>query len=467
LKVDRIHTVSDSSDWKQKYRDSLLEMEIEEKRWRQIEQVLRRLIGRLCAAGMGVNAQLDDELSALAAANRRSADAETLSRMADSLTTAVVALDVAAPILPAVPAAASAPAASPPQPAAGASSATRAALLQLLHQLPDAALRAGIGREALLSELASAATDPGLAAVVTRAADLIHEHGAALARERLEAAAVLSEVTQRLDEMARYLTDAGSVSQSRYDDAHSHNETVLWQVRELTGEVESATDLASLQNLVNLRLERVINEVCEFRAREENRLLEYNGRAEDMRARIQTLERETSDLHAKLNTEKHGARLDPLTGVANRKSFDERIAFEIARRSRSEIPVAMLLWDIDSFKLINDSYGHRAGDRVLQSVAGCFTAAARSSDFVARIGGEEFVILLNNVGLQDAIRIANEIRAAVEALRFHFRGSPVRVTVSCGVTVLNVRDDAEAAFDRADGALYRAKHSGKNVCIAA
>jgi diguanylate cyclase len=125
------------------------------------------------------------------------------------------------------------------------------------------------------------------------------------------------------------------------------------------------------------------------------------------------------------------------------------------------------LWDIDSFKVINDSYGHRAGDRVLQTVAGCFKAALRSGDFVARIGGEEFAVLLSGIGLSEAVNIANEVRTAVEGLRFHFRGAPVRVTVSCGVTELNPDDASEAAFDRADAALYRAKNGGKNLCVAA
>jgi diguanylate cyclase len=129
--------------------------------------------------------------------------------------------------------------------------------------------------------------------------------------------------------------------------------------------------------------------------------------------------------------------------------------------------MVMLLWDIDSFKFINDSYGHRAGDRVLQSVAACFMAAVRGSDFVARIGGEEFVVLLSGVTLAEAMPIANQVRSAVEALRFHFRGTPVRVTVSCGVTELTEQDAPEAAFDRADAALYRAKSGGKNQCIAA
>jgi len=186
-----------------------------------------------------------------------------------------------------------------------------------------------------------------------------------------------------------------------------------------------------------------------------------------MRARIADLEKETQELHSKLDLEKHGARLDPLTGVANRKSFDERFAQEIARRADGSTPLVMLLWDIDSFKVINDTYGHRAGDRVLQSVAACFISALRVSDFVARIGGEEFAVLLTGLNLADAVNIANQVRTAVEALRFHFRGTPVRVTVSCGITELHQIDASEAAFDRADAALYRAKNGGKNLCVAA
>jgi diguanylate cyclase len=104
---------------------------------------------------------------------------------------------------------------------------------------------------------------------------------------------------------------------------------------------------------------------------------------------------------------------------------------------------------------------------VLQTVANCFASGLRAEDFIARIGGEEFVILLSGLEAALALRIANELRADIEALRFHFRGTPVRVTASCGITELR-RDDAPgSAFDRADAALYRAKREGKNQCVAA
>jgi diguanylate cyclase len=444
--------VSETVDWKQKYRDSLIEIEAEEVRWKQVEQVLRRLVGRLCAAGMGVNLQLDDQLIALAAANRRNADADELARLADSLTKTVVAVDATSPV--------------PTITFPATDIQTRLAIKSLLQNLAardpkDADV------PALIGELASAKNDSALAKVVTRAADLIHEFGEQLQRERLQTAEILAEVTKRLDEMAGYLSESNHANRSHFEDTQSYNDTVMSQMREITDEVAGATELGVLQNLVNARLEQVAQHVRNFRAREEFRLLEVNGRAERMRTRIAQLEREANDLHSRLDSEKQGARVDPLTGIANRKSFEERFAYEIAQKPRAELAVVMLLWDLDNFKVINDSYGHRAGDRVLQSVAACFMAAVRDNDFVARIGGEEFVMLLGGAKIAPAILIANQVRSAVEALRFHFRGTPVRVTVSCGLTELKENDVAEAAFDRADGALYRAKHGGKNLCVAA
>jgi diguanylate cyclase len=444
--------VSEAADWKQKYRDSLVEMQAEEVRWRNVEQVLRRLVGRLCAAGMGVNPQLDDELIGLAAANRRNADADELARLAESLTTTVVAVDAESPI--------------PTITFPATDTQSRIAIKALLERLASIDPHRAIA-PALIGELASVKNDTALAGIITRAADLVRAHSEALQAERLQAGEILAEVTKRLDEMARYLSDSNHANRTHFEDTQSYNDTVMSQVRELTHEVGSATELGVLQSLVNTRLERVAEHVSNFRAREEFRLLEVNGRAERMRTRIAELERETTDLHSRLDSEKQGARIDPLTGIANRKSFEERFAQQIAQKPRAESSVVMLLWDLDDFKAVNDSYGHRAGDRVLQSVSACFMAAVRGNDFVARIGGEEFVMLLIGANMAQAVLIANQVRSAVEALRFHFRGTPVRVTVSCGLTELQENDVAGAAFDRADAALYRAKHNGKNLCVAA
>jgi diguanylate cyclase len=460
--------VPDPTDWKEKYRDSVAEMQAEEHRWRETEQVLRKIVGRLCAGAMGLNPQFDDEMRALAAANRRNASAEELARLTDCLRKAVVAVDA----LDGVPSPLGAPAPPASDANAAATSAQtttgiQEALRFLLEELPLDS-NPSVNRTELLAELAAARGDATLAAVVSRAADLIGAYGDSVARERLQAAAVLGEVTRGLEQMTAYLTENSHERQHGYDAARSHDDSVMLQVANLSLEVGSATELSILQSLVKTRLERVTREVCDFRAREETRLLESNGKTGQMVARIARLEREARELNAKLDREQKEARLDALTGVANRKSFDERFAVEIARRQHISTPGVMIIWDIDDFKRINDTYGHRAGDRVLQNVAACFKSGARRGhDLAARIGGEEFAILMDGMTMPEALKIANTVRAAVQALRFHFRGTPILVTVSCGLTDLRSPDTVEAAFDRADSALYRAKRGGKNLCIGA
>src|SRR5450631_558482 len=319
----------------------------------------------------------------------------------------------------------------------------------------------------LMSKSTRINSDAELAAILDKIADLVHTHGATLALDCEQAAAVLTAVTTRLEEVSGFLAESGMDARSRFEDTASVNDSVISQVQELTAAVNSATELGVLQTLVNARLETVTKQVQAFRSREENRQLEHTGRAERMVARIADLERETQDLNTKLDREKHGARLDPLTRLGNRKSFDERMAQDLSRCSQSNLPVTLLVWDLDNFKNINDSYGHRAGDRVLQSVATCFVSGLRAEDFVARIGGEEFVMLMIGLPMAKAQQIADELRGGVESLRFHFRGTPVRVTASCGYTDLRPGDTPDSAFERADAALYRAKHGGKNACVAA
>ncbi len=466
-------------------------MEREEKRWHQTEQALRRLIGRLCAAGMGVDLQLDDELAALAAANRRNADAAELEQLAESLTSVVRAIDAVSPvptIVIAPPALAAPPVAPTPPPAARWDAACAAAgrMVQTLRSLnggavhtaavatgavalgavPTAAAAAHDPETQLLAKLTRVTSDAGLAAVLDETAGLVHSRGTALALHCEQAAAVLTTITNRLEEVSGYLAESGMDARSHFEDTVSVNDSVISQVRELTAAVNSATDLGLLQTLVNDRLETVTKQVQAFRSREETRQQEHAGRAERMVARIADLEREAEDLNFKLDREKHGARLDPLTRLGNRKSFDERLADDLTRCGASGPPAVMLLWDLDNFKIINDSYGHRAGDRVLQSVATCFMAGLRAEDFVARIGGEEFVMLMAGLPAAKAQQIADELRGGVEALRFHFRNTPVRVTASCGFTDLRPGDTPDSVFERADAALYRAKRGGKNACFA-
>ncbi|MEM9057821.1 MAG: diguanylate cyclase, partial [Pseudomonadota bacterium] len=157
---------------------------------------------------------------------------------------------------------------------------------------------------------------------------------------------------------------------------------------------------------------------------------------------------------------------DPLTGVGNRRAFFERAAAEFAVRTDGDRPLALLNLDVDHFKAINDNFGHAAGDEVLVALARCLKDGVRESDHPARIGGEEFVVLLPGTRLDDAQRLAKGLRAAVA--RMHEDVALCRpITVSIGVAQWRPNETLDALLDRSDKALYEAKSQGRNRCVAA
>lgn len=163
------------------------------------------------------------------------------------------------------------------------------------------------------------------------------------------------------------------------------------------------------------------------------------------------------------------AQTDSLTGLHNRAALDRHLPRELASFQRDNRPLALLVVDLDHFKQINDQYGHSVGDDVLRAIAECLLAATRCSDMVFRAGGEEFVVLVHVNQEQQALDAAERIRAAIEScthVRSTTPGFPM--TASIGLAVATSNDTLRSLFDRADQAMYAAKHAGRNrVGIAA
>ncbi|OYY81654.1 MAG: hypothetical protein B7Y33_01345, partial [Hydrogenophilales bacterium 16-62-9] len=153
------------------------------------------------------------------------------------------------------------------------------------------------------------------------------------------------------------------------------------------------------------------------------------------------------------------ATTDPLTGICNRRHFDEVLASEIHRAARFSSPLSLILFDIDHFKRVNDSFGHQAGDRVLTQLAVSVSNTIRTIDLFARWGGEEFVVLLPGSDLNAGRVLAEKLRMALATQPFSDVG---QVTCSFGVAELAPGDTADALIRKADHCLYRAKASGRN-----
>lgn len=161
---------------------------------------------------------------------------------------------------------------------------------------------------------------------------------------------------------------------------------------------------------------------------------------------------------------------DRLTGVYNRGAFDDRLQSELSTSRRRGTPLALLLFDIDHFKKLNDTHGHLAGDAVIRAVAQCAQRTVRPEDVLARYGGEEFAVILRSVSSRSAFVMAERVRAAVEDQRTAWNDTEIGATVSIGVVHAPSAKAVEspAAFiAAADAALYAAKHQGRNRVVLA
>ena len=179
------------------------------------------------------------------------------------------------------------------------------------------------------------------------------------------------------------------------------------------------------------------------------------------------LEQKVQDRTAELAQANHDlqilARRDALTGLGNRLATRERLREEYLRSQRSHLPCCVLMLDIDHFKQVNDRFGHAVGDEVLRTVAATILSSLRGSDFAGRFGGEEFLLLLPDTSVDQALRVAEKIRVTVQA---RAQAEVGHVTISLGVALLDVADaDENRAVQRADERLYQAKAAGRNQVV--
>ncbi len=158
------------------------------------------------------------------------------------------------------------------------------------------------------------------------------------------------------------------------------------------------------------------------------------------------------------------ARTDALTGLANRRAFDDEMARRLSEFQRCNTPFAMAMLDVDKFKVFNDTHGHQAGDEVLREIADVLRKESRGTDLVTRYGGEEIAVVLGATSLDDASASAERFRRAVEETKFWHGETEMQVTVSIGVAQVLDAEDVETLIQRADAAMYASKDGGRN-CV--
>jgi diguanylate cyclase len=274
----------------------------------------------------------------------------------------------------------------------------------------------------------------------------------------------LSHITAQLTELGMAITDSGIAIMDASLRRNQLDQSVSAQISDLQTRSVQATQLEPLKAVISSHIAKISKEIQEHKQKEASQREQYQHQLEELGQKIKAMETETGELQTKLVIVSESAQRDALTNLPNRMAYDERLAIEIARWQRYHTPLCLVIWDIDFFKKVNDQFGHQAGDKVLAHVASQLATNIRRADFVARFGGEEFVMLLPHTKKQLALKVTDKLRDIIEQSQLEVNNAPFSITISCGLTQFISGDTPETAFARADQALYRAKDLGRNQC---
>lgn len=274
--------------------------------------------------------------------------------------------------------------------------------------------------------------------------------------------AYLKQLNERLESFQSGLLAASEDHADQQSASRQLDHQLREHVDDLQTSVQQAADLDSLKHVLESRLEGLIGTMDHHQQQRDQREQEVATRLQALSSRVATMEQEALGFRVHLEEQRQKALIDTLTGLPNRAAWNERLEHETDQLQRKRSSLLLGILDLDHFKRINDGYGHLAGDKVLKIIAGQLRKRLRASDFIARFGGEEFVILLPTTPMDEGLALLERLREGIEQCPFHFKGERVTVTVSMGITLFQPGERSDAVLKRADQALYRAKDEGRN-----
>lgn len=485
--------MASEQSWKDKYLQEIDSAENREKQWKAERNTLERMLVRTSLASEGQNPELDQLLARIRKDLRKNrVDVEAWKGLQEQIDQQVALLDGGQPgtdqkkkrslfsrkvreseppVEQALKLDVSEPASA--EPGNGSDLEDNAQRLriarrvgQLLGQMlsqvslePKAEARARSLQQSLLASNDWDELREGL----NHVADLVI---AAVTRSKREFEAFLQRLDERLELLREHFSAQSSAQSGRLDASENLDREIREEIERVGQRLQESDNLGDLKQSVSRHLASIGQAVGHFRNQETERERVLSGQLEAMQEKIAAMEAYSDQMQEQVRAERVRAMTDLLTELPNREAWQERLSFEYNRWQRYSQPLTVGVLDIDLFKRVNDSFGHKAGDRVLQLVAKEFRQRLRTTDFVARFGGEEFVVLFPETRPEVAKAVVDKLREHVRKLPFHFRGQPVTITFSAGLAGFLVGDTEESAFDRADRALYEAKDAGRDRVIA-
>ncbi|MDF9776096.1 GGDEF domain-containing protein [Pseudomonas baetica] len=274
--------------------------------------------------------------------------------------------------------------------------------------------------------------------------------------------AYLQRLNERLEAFQSNLQAATAGHADNRSAARQMDTQIREQVDGLQSSMQEAADLDDLKHVLENHLEGLLGTMDQHQKQRDEREQEVAARLHSLAERVAHMEQEAQGYREHLEEQRQKALVDPLTGLPNRAAWSERLDHEVKQWQQHGNSLLLAMLDLDHFKRINDNYGHLAGDKVLKIIASVLRKRLRGSDFIARFGGEEFVLLMPATVPAAGLKLLESLRASIEACPFHFKGEPVTITVSIGMTAFRPGEHGDQVLKRADQALYRAKNAGRN-----
>jgi diguanylate cyclase len=274
--------------------------------------------------------------------------------------------------------------------------------------------------------------------------------------------AYLQRLNERLESFQSNLQAASAGHEDNRSAAQAMDTQIREQVDGLQSSMHEAANLDDLKHVLENHLEGLLGTMDQHRQQRDEREQEVAARLHSLAERVAHMEQEALGFREHLEEQRQKALIDPLTGLPNRAAWSERLDHEISEWQQHGNTLMLAMLDLDHFKRINDNYGHLAGDKVLKIIASVLRKRLRGTDFIARFGGEEFVLLMPSTVPAAGMKLLEHLRASIEACPFHFKGERVTITISMGLTAFKPGEHSDLVLKRADQALYRAKSAGRN-----
>jgi diguanylate cyclase len=268
---------------------------------------------------------------------------------------------------------------------------------------------------------------------------------------------------QYLAETEKYLSGELSLTQGRFKQDRQFEDDISVNMNMIEKDLDGADNFDLLKSAVLNKIKTINLRIEKKREHDMNLLRNTEKTLSEMTARIKDIKMEAEEIQKRSKEIESESIRDILTGLCNRKAYDEKIRETIANLSRYQVRASLIICDIDFFKKINDGFGHKVGDLAIKKLASLLSENLRKNDFISRYGGDEFAIILPYTTLTDAKSAGEGIRAYIHKSIFSYKEKNIPLTISVGISSFREHDDAGTVFERADKALYLAKNSGRNT----